>query len=370
MATDSTEPPIEDAPSEQPAAAPAGRAGDPPKGSALKGEPPTRGLSAIQTAREARKKRKLPPAKVIFWFLLLVSVATVAYWYRMSANTEKERQKLMADQRAVDGTIGASWYPMRDSIEQLTLGAPALPREDLVATDVAEFAFRKKAGVFLRLRVDQVGSVESIRKSSERSLHDGFTSCLMDTSASADNPLAGDECKTARECKEGQICNEFDHCSRPTQPFNLKTAYHTLRVLGPDWVREVQDGDDLRLRALRGTFDDALKTDIPLAMELVTSAKFFLLVLDERPAPPADEPADAGVTAEDKELVEGKHYPSRVFVWRLEDSKLMLHIQRDVSGELLGAVPATDPKHEAARLRQVRGCQLANEVRAKLPEDK
>ena len=49
-------------------------------------------------------------------------------------------------------------------------------------------------------------------------------------------------------------------------------TYETADVtsLASDWVREVQEGDDLRLRALRGTFDDALKTDIPIAMELVT----------------------------------------------------------------------------------------------------
>lgn len=328
-----------------------------------------RGLPAIQGARDARKKRKWPPGKVAFWFLLFVSVATVFYWYRRSANTEKDRQKLMADQRAVDGTVGKSWYPMRDSIEKLTMSAASLPTDDVADTKELEtFPFRKKSGIFLRLRVDQAESAESIRKSSERSLHDGFTSCLMDTSGTADAMLAGAECKTARECGEGQICNELDHCSRPTQPFNLKTAYHSMRLLTPDWVREVQDGDDLRLRALRTTFDDAIKTDIPIAMELVTSAKFFLLVLDERPAPPKTEPADAGVSEEDKELVAGKHYPSRVFVWRLEDEKLLLHIRRDETGDMLGAVPLADPKQQAAFLRQATGCKLANEVRAKLPK--
>lgn len=329
-----------------------------------------RGLPAIQGAREARKKRRWPPAKVAFWFLLFVSVATVVYWYRMSANTEKDRQKLMADQRAVDGTIGKSWYPMRDAIEKLAMGAAALPGGDVVAPELADFPFRRRSGVFLRVRVDQATSVESLRKSSERSLHDGFTSCLMDTSATADSALGGAECKTARDCSEGQICNELDHCSRPTQPFNLKTAYHSLRILGPDWVREVQDADDRRLRALRATFDDAIKTDIPIAAELVTQAKFFLLVLDERPAPAKEEPADAGVTEEDKELVAGKHYPSRVFLWRLEDEKLMLHIRRDETGDMLGAVPLPDPKQQAAFLRQATGCKLANDVREKLPADK
>ena len=63
MATDSTEPPIEEPPPEPRDVVPAGRAGDAPRGSGSRGdaasrEGPTRGLSAIQTAREARKKRK------------------------------------------------------------------------------------------------------------------------------------------------------------------------------------------------------------------------------------------------------------------------------------------------------------------------
>jgi hypothetical protein len=331
-----------------------------------------RGLPAIQGAREARKKRKWPPAKVAFWFLLVVSVATVLYWYRMSANTEKERQKLMADQRAVDGTVGKSWYPMRDAIEKLTLEAANLPTDDFVAPEIADFPFRKKSGVYLRLRLDQAANVESIRSASDRSLHDGFTSCLMQTVG--DDPLAGKACTTARDCAEGELCNELDHCARPTQPINLRMAYRTMRILSPDWVREVQDGDDLRLRALRATFDDAIKTDIPIAVELVTSAKSFILVLDERPPPPKDaassESADAGVSTEDRELAEGKHYPSRVFIYRLEDSKLMLHIKRDESGNLLGSVPLNDPKSQARLLRQARGCELANDVKAKLPPEK
>ncbi|MFO0618701.1 MAG: hypothetical protein U0414_39275 [Polyangiaceae bacterium] len=349
-------------------ASPDGSSPEPKKPEKTRSPDAPRGLQAIQGAREARKKRKWPPAKVAFWFLLFVSVATVLYWYRMSANTEKERQKLMADQRAVDGTVGKSWYPMRDAIEKLTVEAPSLPTDDFVAPDIGDFAFRKKAGVYLRLRVDQAASAESIRAASDRSLHDGFTSCLMQTVG--DDPLAGKVCTTARECEEGQICNEFDHCAKPTQPINLRMAYRTMRILSPDWVREVQDGDDLRLRALRATFDDAIKTDMPIAVELVTSAKSFVLVLDERPPPPKDEPADAGASAEDLELAAGKHYPSRVFIYRLEDSKLMLHIKRDPSGQLLGAPTLNDPKSQAGILRQARGCELGNEVKAKLPAEK
>jgi hypothetical protein len=323
-----------------------------------------RGLPAFQKSREARSTRRWPSPKVAGWFLLILVVGTVIYWYRDSANVERDRVALMADQRAVDSTLGKSWFPLRDTVEKLTMDAVKDPTADLVERDeLATFGFQKKPGIYLRLRVDQAASVDSIRKAAETSLHDGFTSCLMETAG--DDALAGPECRTAQDCSEGQLCNELDHCANPTQPFNLRMAYRTMRVLTPEWVKDVQDAsDDMRVHALRVAFDEAIKGEIPLAIKLVTQAQFYLLVMDERPAPASNANVpDGGVSPEDQEVVDGKHYPSRVYVYRLSDQKLLLRLRRDEAGQVLGAVPSSDPRAEAARLRQIRACALAMDVR-------
>jgi len=313
-------------------------------------------------------RSKLPSLKIAGWFLLFAAVATVIFAYREASAVERDRQALMADQRALDATLGSSWVPIRDAVEKLTLASASDPTADVVdKTELASFAFQKQAGIYLRLRMDQATSAEAIRAGTDASLHDGFTACLMQTPG--DDPVAGPECKSAVDCAEGQLCNELDHCSKPTQPFNLRMAYHSMRVLSPEWVKEVQDASDKqRVHALRATFDAAMKTDIPLAMELVGQAKFFLLVLDERPIPPKED-ADAGLSFEDQETLDGKHYGSRVFVYRLSDQKLVLRLRRDENATALGN-PASDRQAEAARLRQINACALAMDVKSAIGPQK
>jgi hypothetical protein len=323
-----------------------------------------RGLPAIEQAREARKKTKWPSLKVAGWFLLVAAAASVLFAYREAAAVERDRQKLMADQRALDATLGRAWGPIRDSVEKLTVDSATQPTDDVVdRDDLKGFAVTKEPGIYLRLRMDQATSPDAVRTGAEVSLHDGLTSCLMDTAG--DDSMAGPECQSAKDCSEGQMCNELDHCARPTQPFNLRMAYRTMKVLSPDWVKDVQDASDRqRVNALRATFDAAMKTDVPLAMELVGQAKFFLLVLDEKPAPPKED-ADAGVSFDDTEALQGKHYASRVFVYRLSDQKLLLRMRRDEDVRALGN-PVPDPKAEAARQRQIRACALALDVKGAL----
>ncbi len=309
-------------------------------------------------------RSRLPSLKVAGWVLLLAAVATVIFAYREAAAVEQDRQKLMADQRALAATLGRTWEPIRDATEKLTLSSATDPTDDVVEkSELAAFPFQKEAGIYLRLRLDQAASTDAIHTATDASLHDGFTTCLMQTAA--DDATAGAECASAADCAEGQMCNELDHCAKPAQPFNLRMAYHSMRVLTPEWVKDVQDaGDKQRVHALRATFDAAMKSDIPLAMELVGQAKFFLLVLDEKPAPTKND-ADAGVTFDDEEILAGKHYASRVFLYRLSDQKLLLRLRRDENAVALGN-PASDRSVEAARLRQINACALAMDVRGAL----
>jgi hypothetical protein len=322
-------------------------------------EAPKRGFKVVDETREERNKITRPPWKVVAWFALPLLVALALYFRWDSNRIEAERQELMARQRAVEAELGTKWYPLRDTVESFAGELAAGPSDDLIAADdLAKLDFQNQAGIYLRLSADQTKDAASVRAAASKSLRDGFTACLMHTSG--DDPFSGKECKLSRECDAGQLCNEFLHCAKPGQPYNLRLAYKALFVLTPEWVRDVQDADgDLRLRALKLTFDDANALEFPVAVDLLTKAKFFLVLVDERTAP-----ADAA--ADDEEVLSGKTWATRIGLYRLADKKLLLRLRREAKGSLMGGSPVADSSVAAARVRQARSCELALDVRRAL----
>lgn len=324
-------------------------------------EPRTRGLQAVEQAREARTKMRWPSPKFWGYTGLAMAVAGIIYWRRSQAEMDSERQSLMAKQRAVKVELGPRWDPMRDKIESWTIalandaGAEHVNRDALKALD-----FREKPGIYLRLRLDDAKSPEAIRKNAKDSLRDAFTSCLM--RIPNPNPLAGNECKRSRDCAQGEFCNEMNRCSRPAQPFNLRVAYRTLNLLSDEWVRDVQEANtELRLRLLATSYEDAIRDDIPQAVELLTRAQYFLLVLDE--VPQGKEAPKAAVNVSAAEALQAVVHPARVSVWSLSDGKNLLRVRREAGGQLLGAPPDVGPDVLEARQRQANSCALALEVR-------
>ncbi len=333
-------------------------------------DPKQRGLKSVEASRAERNRVKRPPMRVIAWFLLVTAVALALYFRHSAGKLDRDRQRLLADQRATEAELGKVWFPLRDKVEAWTvdLAKADLSKDVIEKEALGAFNFQELAGLYLRLRVDQASSPEKVREGAQSSLRDGFTACLMRTPVG--DPLSGAECKTSMDCEPGQLCNEFLHCAVPGQPYNLRLAYKSLFVLTPEWVKDVQEVDsDLRLRALRGTFDQANRIEFPIAVTLLTKAKFFLVVLDERPAPTdAAQPAapDAGVVdAHDEDTLSGKLYPMRVGLWRLDDGKPLLQLRREVTPKLresAGSI-AVDPGARAATLRQAQSCELAQRVR-------
>lgn len=332
----------------------------------------TRGLRSVEASRAERNKVKRPPLRVIAWFLIVTAVALALYFRHSAGQIDRDRQRLLADQRAVESELGKIWFPLRDKVEAWTV---ELAKADIPTTDatsdvvdraaLADFKFQELAGLYLRLRADQATDAESVRKAAQRSMRDGFTACLMRTPNG--DPVAGKECRASIDCEPGQLCNELQHCAVPGQPYNLRIAYKSLFVLTPEWIKDVQEVDnDLRLRALRGTFDQANRIEFPVAVTLLTGAKFFLVVVDEKPTPPGAPPgSDAGPSAEDEDTLAGKLYPIRVGLWRLSDGKQLLRLRRNVDPKLresAGAI-AVEGAARAATLRQAQSCELAQEVR-------
>jgi hypothetical protein len=318
-----------------------------------------RGLPSLEEARRSRGRMRWPPAKFWAWSGLVLSVVLILQWKQSQGEVESARQALMAKQRAVAKELGPRWLPLREKIEGWTVGLATGAATDVVDRDaVKAWDFREKPGIYLRMSAADAKDAASLQKASKESLRDGFTACLLRVPNV--NPLVGADCRRTRDCPRGEMCNELDHCGLPSQPYNLRVAYRTLRVLSDDWVRDVQDAtNDIRLRLMAASFDDASADDLPVAVDLLTRAQYFLLVLDESsPDAPAARP-DAGVGADGTAAT----HPARVGIWRLSDGKPILRIRREANGQLMGSTPPPDSDVADARQRQANSCALALEVR-------
>lgn len=331
-------------------------------------EPRQRGLSAIEQVREARgKKPRMPGPKFWGWVALILVAALILNWKRKQGQIESEKQLLLAQQRELAVDLAPRWTSLRDRVEKWTLElAKDAGPEVIDAEALKGWDFRDIPGIYLRLRVEEAGSAEAIRKGAKDSLRDGFTACL--SRVPNPNPLAGAKCKKTSECPAGEFCNESDRCSPPAQPYNLRVAYRTLHVLTDDWIRDVQEAsNDMRIRVLSASFEELLRGDVRQAADLLARAQYYLVVLDETPPEGAPKVAE-GASA--SEALQAVHHFARVGVWRLKDDKLVMRVRREAAGELLGATHEVEPEVMEARQRQANSCSLALAVRTAMGDTK
>lgn len=320
-----------------------------------------RGLPSLEEIRKGRGRSRWPSPKFWLWVGVALAVATIFHWKRSQGQIESARQELKARQRAVAQELSPRWLPLRQAVEAWTA---ELARAPVVAEHVdleaaRHWEFRDKAGLYLRLPVEQATEVAAIRAGAKKSLRDGFTACLL--RAPNDSPLVGKECARTRDCAVGESCNELDRCARPSQPYNLRVAYRSLQVLSDEWARDVDTAaGELEVRMLTSSFEDTVRDDLPVAVDLLTRAQYFLLVLDE---PPAGEPGgdgDAGASG-DAQLT--APHMARLGLWRLSDRKLVVRMRAEASATLIGGVTVTDADVAAARQRQANSCALAGAFR-------
>ncbi len=339
----------------------------PVSGSRPKGGEALRGLPSIA---EARRKRQAFAPRMWTWGALAALAGLVAWWKIDAVKVESLRAGLLARQREVAARLGPKWLQLQTKVETWTAECAADKLAEKQAPGlVASWDFRPLAGIYLRLAKKDAASPEKLRVAAEKSLHDGFTSCLF----TADNPspTAGVACATTQDCAPGQICNEFEQCAPHAQPYNLRIAYRAMHVLTSEWIEDVQTiRSELMLRGTASTFDALEKYDLPVASELITQAKYFLVVVDEPPeggeveAVPdrAAGSSSAGSSQEDRAISSSPH-AARVCFWRLGSDEKMFALRREAAGELLGGGLPEDEAARRARQRQANSCALALEVR-------
>ena len=318
-----------------------------------------RGLAAVADSKQRRARFPQIPPRFWLWALTILAAWGIIYWKVTQGQLESWRGRLLARQRAVAAELGPRFIPLRDRIEGWVVLAAGTYSGDEVSEAAKTSGFQTQAGIYLRLPIADARDAESIRKAAAGSLRDGFTSCLL--RPDNPNPFEGPACKHNHECPSGQHCNETFHCSPPAQPFNMRVAYRGGRVLTEEWVRDVREADsDMRMRLLERDFEASFKDDIPLAIELMTRARYFLLVLDEPPETPVNVPEDSTYA----EAVQGTQHPARVFLWDIQSGKELLRLRMSAGANV--GVASGNPKTVAAVRRQANNCALALDVRRAL----
>ena len=311
-----------------------------------------RGLGAIAQNRDDRSRGGRWTAQAGFVAGGAVIAGLVAHKFVSEHELNAGRQTLLAKQRAVVATLGAEWLPLRDNLEGDVLRSAATPlgeySTDVVQPEAHSLAFRSQPGLYLRMRLADATSADSVRKVAVDAKRDAFAACLL------------------REPNERGARGDADAGAFAEQPWNLGQAYAATRILTDDWVGAVKDADDdLRLRVFVEQYDKAIREEIPLAIDVVKRAQFFLLVLDED-VPEEAAFADGGPPSE--EAVQMVEHPARVFLFDLSDNKLTLRLRRTGGGRFIqaGERAVTDDETRDAMQRQVNNCALANLVEARL----
>lgn len=346
---------------------------------------PERGLPSLKASKEVRRRAivlgrvRLRDAAPQFWLWTFVLFAAfgVIYWQVSERQLQSQKSAVMARQRTIAQTLSPRLVPLRDRVEQWVLELASASPEVQVGPELSLDKVSRSDGIYLRLLINDAESKEALRESAERSLHDGFTSCFF-----VGKPAPGGEqkrCYNPSNCPDGQLCNEQNVCMPPTQPFNLRLMYRALRVLSSDWTDDLhQATGDYQVRLFERDLDKVSHTDVPIAIEMFTSAKYFTAVIDEIPKagiPPLPEP-DAEASPDDAKLpnpeefeavrVQGVDHWVRVGIWELSTNQLLYRARERAGAKFIDLGRGKDPLRastQRARQRQVNNCSIAQAIR-------
>ncbi|MDP9149878.1 MAG: hypothetical protein M3O36_08080 [Myxococcota bacterium] len=306
-----------------------------------------RGLTAIAQAREDRANgRSRWTMQAGFVAAAAVLGGLVTHKIVSDREVHTDRQALLAKQRAVATTLGADWFPLRDKLEAEVLASAKEYAGDLVDARARHADFRSQPGLYLRMRLADAKDTASIRAVASLARRDAFAACLL------------------REPNVRGAHGDTGGGAFAEQPWNLGRAYASTRILTDEWVREVQNADeDLRLRVFAQQYEKAVSEELPLAIEVVKRAQFFLLVLDED-VPEAATPGDAGARTVSEDSLQLVEHPARVHLLDLVSGKETLRLRRSGNARLVpaGERMITDPEMRDAMQRQANNCALAARV--------
>src|SRR5690606_12300893 len=167
-------------------------------------------------------------------------------------------------------TLGPKLRPLQESIENAALELSRDPFEGgLVDLSEPLEKLWTTPSVYLRLRLEDARSQETMRKAARSALRDAFSACLFRDPKGI--PFGeGKPCKESLECEPGELCTEFAVCQRPSTPFNMKLVHRAASVLESTWVEQVREArTDRGLLALERMLQCVTRDDVPRAIEVL-----------------------------------------------------------------------------------------------------
>lgn len=304
-----------------------------------------RGLPSIARAREDRASgRGRWTTQAGLMALAAVVGGYVARLIVSSHELTADRKALLSKQRAVSATLGEQWFPLRDKLEREILASAGDYAGDRVEPDLRRSGFRTQPGLYLRMRVADARDAASIRRVAADAKKDAFATCLL------------------REPNDRGVRGDADAGAFAEQPWNLGQAYAATRILTDEWVHDVDTADDdLRLKIFQEQYEKAVGGEVPLAVDIVKRAQFFLLALDED-VPEAARFVESGpITEAALQLVP---HPTRVHLFDVATGRELLRLRRSGDAQVIpaGERVITDPEMMDAMQRQANNCSLAGQV--------
>jgi hypothetical protein len=294
----------------------------------------------------------------------------VIYFKVEQGKLETHKNQVITKQRTVAQSLGPKILPFRDKVEAWIQELAVKPHVDYVAATTSIGQLERGSGVYLRLRAVDAKNTTDIRKAAVKSLHDGFTSCLFRREKAVD-PSQGPRCTSPADCQPGLLCNEYDVCSPPQDPFNMRLAYRSLRVLSETWTNELHEtSNDLAITAYERDLERVTREDVPVAAEILARSKYFIGVVDEDP--PEGLPPESDGGEDPSERVQRVPHFARVGIWDLRSGTPLARIRRrtDTQVRPVGERVVTDEVSRFAQERQAKNCGLALDVRAALTPKK
>lgn len=331
-----------------------------------------RGLSAFNEAREVRRRAiifgrvRMREVATRFWLMTFVGLAVfgVVYYRYAEVQLAARRHEVKARQRAVAAAIGSGALDLQTKLEGWVQELAGDGVVDRIAPAASLEAISQQPGIYFRLLLADAKDPSALRRAATQSVRDGFTSCLL-VGRSGD-PRQGTACKETSQCGPGELCNEWSVCAAPNPPYGVRLLYDATRLLLPEWDAALEAAqNDMQVRAIELDLEDTAKHELPAAVTLVRSSKYFTAVLDE---PASEDGGQPGLEETPSERVQTLDHFVRVGIWDIESGERLLALRLEAAGRYVavGQRRSKSIDVERAQRRQANNCALATQVKAVL----
>jgi hypothetical protein len=262
-----------------------------------------------------------------------ISLIALVYYYNYRKDFSGERGRILKERRMLQEDLGPDYGALRAKIEAWTSKSATKPYPgDLVDPEAKNLGWRERPSIYLRLRVEDAKTLDSVHTLSKLGILDGLSACLL------------------------RVKGNYG-------PWAWGDIVARAEMLGSDFTNDVRDtSNDLRLRNLAYALDHYKNEDFPKARDGVRMSEYFVLALDEDPATIPETSAVFGADASVEQKIASVAHPIRLQLWRLSDGKELLRVRRTPDAQVIQVQGDSFVPGAGVELRRMQAlsCELAN----------